>query len=68
MTQDSPFASEITVRDGHLLITLTRLDDGWHAHIESALEGRIFDGHVTELRDLLVGNPITEAILESDGD
>lgn len=51
-----PIASEITVHDGHLSIHLTQLEDGWHARVDSAIEGRIFDGHVTELSDLLVGH------------
>lgn len=48
-------ADEIVVRDGHLTIKLRKLDDGWRALVESELEGRIFDGCVTELSDLLAG-------------
>jgi hypothetical protein len=50
--------SEITVRDGHLTINLAQLDDGWFAQVESDLEGRIFEGRITELSELLAGHPI----------
>ena len=51
-------ADEITVRDGHLRIRLLRMEDGWHAQIVSDIEGPIFEGHVTELSELLAGHPI----------
>ena len=51
-------ADEIVVRDGHLTITLCKLDDGWRALVESQIEGRIFDGRVTELSELLAGQPV----------
>ena len=48
--------SEITVRDGHLTIRLWQLEDGWYAMVESEIEGRIFDGRITELSELLAGH------------
>jgi hypothetical protein len=48
--------SEITVRDGHLTIKLTQMETGWYAIMESEYEGKIFEGRVTELSDLLAGN------------
>jgi hypothetical protein len=53
---------EITVRDGHLLIQLGRMHDGWYARVESDIEGKIFEGPITELSELLVGNPILDAL------
>ena len=44
------------MQDGHLTMKLTQVDDGWYAIVESAYEGKIFEGRVTELSDLLVGN------------
>jgi hypothetical protein len=48
--------SQIIVHDGHLTIHLDQLEDGWYARIESEIEGKIFEGHVTELSDLLAGH------------
>jgi hypothetical protein len=47
---------EITVQDGHLSMKLTQVEDGWYAIVESIYEGKIFEGRVTELSDLLAGN------------
>lgn len=47
---------EITVTDGPLTIQLFQMDTGWYAIVESAYEGKIFEGRVTELSDLLAGN------------
>lgn len=57
MTRWPEAADEIVVRDGHLTINLYKLSDGWSARIESAYEGRVFEGRVTELSDLLAGRP-----------
>ncbi len=54
-------ADEIVVRDGHLTINLYKLRDGWHALIESAYEGRVFEGKVTEMSGLLAGHPAVAA-------
>jgi hypothetical protein len=58
--QDRPRKSiapqEITVQDGHLTMKLTQVEDGWYAIVESIYEGKIFEGRVTELSDLLAGN------------
>jgi hypothetical protein len=56
---------EITVQDGHLTMKLTQVDDGWYAIVESAYEGKIFEGRVTELSDLLAGN--MPALDDDDG-
>ena len=48
--------NEITVQDGHLTMRLNQVDDGWYAIVESAYEGKIFEGHVTEISELLAGN------------
>jgi len=48
--------SEITVQDGHLTMKLNQINDGWYAVVESVYEGKIFEGRVTELSDLLAGN------------
>jgi hypothetical protein len=48
--------NEITVPDGHLTMKLTQVDDGWYAVVESAYEGKIFEGRVTELSELLAGH------------
>ena len=55
-------ADEIVVRDGHLTIILYKLSDGWYALIESAYEGRVFEGRVTEMSGLLAGHPAVAAI------
>ena len=47
---------EITVQDGHLTMKLNQISDGWYAVVESAYEGKIFEGHVTEISELLAGN------------
>ena len=57
MTRWPEAADEIVVRDGHLTINLYKLSDGWSARIESAYEGRVFEGRVTEMSDLLAGRP-----------
>lgn len=57
MSDERIGADEITVRDGHLRIRLLRMEDGWHAQIVSDIEGPIFEGHVTELSELLAGHP-----------
>ena len=59
MTRWPEAADEIVVRDGHLTINLYKLSDGWSARIESAYEGRVFEGRVTEMSDLLAGRPVT---------
>jgi hypothetical protein len=60
MPEDAPrrsiAPSEITVRDGHLTIKLAQMETGWYAIVESEYEGKIFEGRVTELSDLLAGN------------
>lgn len=60
MADDEPRPSiapkEITVQDGHLTIKLSQMDTGWYAIMESIYEGKIFEGRVTELSDLLAGN------------
>ena len=47
---------EITVQDGHLTMRLSQTDDGWYAVVDSAYEGKIFEGHVTDLAELMAGN------------
>ncbi len=61
MTQWPEAADEIVVRDGHLTINLSKLSDGWRARIESAYEGQVFEGRVTELSDLLAGRAVPNA-------
>lgn len=61
MTQWPQAADEIVVKDGHLTINLYKLSDGWSARIESAYEGRVFEGRVTEMSDLLAGPPVPSA-------
>ena len=60
MPDDTPRRSiapkEITVQDGHLTMKLSQMETGWYAIVESAYEGKIFEGRVTELSDLLAGN------------
>jgi hypothetical protein len=60
MADDPPRRSiaphEITVQDGHLTMKLSQMETGWYAIVESAYEGKIFEGRVTELSDLLAGN------------
>lgn len=58
-------ADEITVKDGHLRIRLLRTEDGWHARIVSDIEGPIFEGHVTELSELLAGHPDAASAVSS---
>ena len=57
---------EISVKDGHLNIHLARMDDGWYATIESDIEGRVFEGRVTELSELLAGHVPREASPRSE--
>lgn len=70
MTEDKPrrsiAPSEITVQDGHLTMKLSQMETGWYAIVESAYEGKIFEGRVTELSDLLAGN-IPQLDKEEDG-
>ena len=47
---------EITVHDGHLTIKLHQMETGWYAIVESEIEGKIFEGRVTELSELLAGH------------
>jgi hypothetical protein len=47
---------EITVQDGHLTIKLHQMETGWYAIVESEIEGKIFEGRVTELSELLAGH------------
>ena len=61
-------ADEIVVRDGHLTIKLFKLHDGWYAQVESALEGKIFEGRVTEMSGLLAGHAIISGLTDDDGD
>ena len=61
-------ADEIVVRDGHLTIKLFKLADGWYAQVESAIEGRIFEGRVTEMSGLLAGHPMVSGLAGDDGD
>ncbi len=49
-------ADEIVVRDGHLTIRLRKIADGWRATVESSIEGRVFEGRVAEMSELLVGD------------
>lgn len=60
MTEEAPRRSiapkEITVQDGHLTMKLSQMETGWYAIVESEYEGKIFEGRVTELSDLLAGN------------
>ena len=60
MADDVPRRSiapkEITVQDGHLTMKLSQMETGWYAIVESVYEGKIFEGRVTELSDLLAGN------------
>ena len=35
---------------------LSQMETGWYAIVESVYEGKIFEGRVTELSDLLAGN------------
>ena len=59
-------ADEIVVRDGHLTIKLFKLADGWYAQVESAIEGRIFEGRVTEMSGLLAGHPMVSGLTDDD--
>jgi hypothetical protein len=55
MNQRRIAPDEITVQDGHLTIKLNQMQTGWYAVVESEIEGKIFEGRVTELSDLLAG-------------
>ena len=57
-------ADEIVVRDGHLTIKLFKLVDGWYAQVESAIEGKIFEGRVTEMSGLLAGHPMVSGLVD----
>ena len=61
-------ADEIVVRDGHLTIKLFKLADGWYAQVESAIEGKIFEGRVTEMSGLLAGHPMVSGLTGDGGD
>ena len=65
MSDERIGADEITVRDGHLRIRLVRMEEGWHARIVSDLEGPIFEGHVTELSELLAGHPVAASAVST---
>ena len=65
MSNERIGADEITVKDGHLRIRLLRVEDGWHARIVSDIEGPIFEGHVTELSELLAGHPDAASAVSS---
>ena len=60
-------ADEIVVRDGHLTIKLFKLTDGWYAQVESGIEGKIFEGRVTEMSGLLAGHPVMSTLAPDDG-
>lgn len=53
MNQHRIAPDEITVQDGHLTIKLHQMETGWYAIMESKIEGKIFEGRVTELSELL---------------
>ncbi|MBI68245.1 MAG: hypothetical protein CL777_05825 [Chloroflexi bacterium] len=57
---------EILVKDGHLTIRLVRLEDSWYANIESAIEGKIFSGPVTEMSELIVSNSDISSLINPD--
>ncbi len=61
-------ADEIVVHDGHLTIRLLKLDDRWHARIESSYEGKIFEGYVTEMSELLAGHSLVSELVTLDED
>ena len=61
-------ADEIVVRDGHLTIKLFKLVDGWYAQVESSIEGKIFEGRVTEMSGLLAGHPMVSGLVDDDSD
>jgi len=61
-------ADEIIVNDGHLTIRLSKLGDSWYAQVESSIEGKIFEGRITELSDLLAGNPVVDALADLNED
>ena len=65
MNQHRIAPNEITVQDGHLTIKLHQMETGWYAIMESEIEGKIFEGRVTELSDLLADN-VQMASLEED--
>lgn len=56
MNQRRIAPDEITVQDGHLTIKLHQMETGWYAIVESEIEGKIFEGRVTELSELLAGH------------
>ena len=60
-------ADEIVVHDGHLTIRLLKVEDGWRANVESSIEGKIFDGPVAELSDLLAGHYTVNDTAGPDG-
>ena len=57
---------EILVKDGQLTIRLVRLEDSWYANIESAIEGKIFSGPVTEMSELIVSNSAISSLINPD--
>ena len=59
-------ADEIIVHDGHLTIRLLKVDDGWRALIESSIEGKIFEGPVAEMSDLIAGHATVGGIAGLD--
>ena len=61
-------ADEIVVHDGHLTIRLLKLEDGWRANVESSIEGKIFEGPVAEMSDLLAGHSTVSGMTEQDNE
>ncbi len=61
-------ADEIVVHDGHLTIRLLKLEDGWRANVESSIEGKIFEGPVSEMSDLLAGHSTVSGMTEPDNE
>ena len=61
-------ADELVVHDGHLTIRLIKLEDGWRANVESSIEGKIFEGPVAEMSDLLAGQSTVSDITEQDNE
>ncbi len=66
MNQRRIAPDEITVQDGHLTIKLHQMETGWYAIVESEIEGKIFEGRVTELSDLLAGHMPQQSSDEND--
>ena len=60
-------ADEIVVHDGHLTIRLLKVEDGWRANVESSIEGKIFEGPVAEMSDLLAGHYAVNSVVDADG-